>query len=168
MIETINDPQAFPELNFDHFQQRYAKKWTTYGPCAGLPISRIVLYRYSSRYQKYLRSLVPTKFAIVFEFYYTDMYTDTVFNEAKPRHFESAQENIEYIKNEANDSAEVKKYKEFVRHTQFRQSGGKTYNAFFDSSFATSVYRDAKGPDGYIHEWILIPRPPADAPPYWC
>ena len=164
MINNINDPQTFPELNFEHLQG-YAEDWTAWGVCKGLPILRIVLCRYSPRFQMYSRTTIPTKFAVVFEFFNTDIYTDFVFNEALPHRFESVKENIEHIKNEGNDSAEVKKYKEFVRHTQFYQTGKKTYNAFFNASFPTTVYRVASSSDDYRHEWTLIPKPPADDTP---
>jgi len=61
-----NPLNYFPELNLQNLKLRTEKRWIKKYPEA--KIQRVVLYRYSSMYQKYADGSIPTtKYGIVFE-----------------------------------------------------------------------------------------------------
>ena len=159
-----NDPQDFPELNFHHLVCR-AMEWAiklTPG-LSDLPIERVVLYQYNPLYKAYHSKPIWVKYAVAFEFYNTDEYTDDVFNEATPKNG-TIKEIIERISDEKNASNAVKKYKEFVWHTRYYQTVGSQYPAFINESFSR-VYKQSPGDDLISREWIFFAKPPKEKLP---
>ena len=61
---TSNNPNTFPHLLEDNLKQR-AKRWIKY--YSKVPFERIVLYSYSSAFQRITGRRVPTLYAVVFE-----------------------------------------------------------------------------------------------------
>jgi hypothetical protein len=59
-----DNSKYFPRLNIDKLKA-IAKRWAD--DYDDVPINRIFLYPYASKYQKYLKTFVEKKYAIVFE-----------------------------------------------------------------------------------------------------
>lgn len=142
MPKAGNDPNDFPNLR-SNILELQSKRWVKQYP--DVPIERIILYHYSSRYQKALQGRIPVKYAVVFE--------------------------VSKIEGAAMENA----YQELIADTEYYQTvapAGGRFLALISADFRDHVYKHP--PEGDFEcDWTFIP-PDTQLPegiitdePYW-
>jgi len=143
-----NNSKYFPRLNIDVLKV-HAARWATQWP--DVPIDRIVLYKYASKFQMYYDEPIKSKkkYAIVFEVSYLDIISNIVTPKGHLKHDLKVARGI----------ATQNHYEKFVKDIEYDTSviQNKKYKALITADF-TDVYCNTSE-DTFIEEWVFFPRP---------
>ena len=139
--------EYFQRLNFSELKLQ-AQRWANQYPT--VPIERIELYRYSSKFKKYFKGKLAIKYAIIF------------FVSSAETVFESA---VDYCNLTLDDLSfcEISKiwdedaFKELVSDTEYYQTGPEPlpFRAFMDADFELVYFQPRE--NNHRYEWIIIP-----------
>ena len=145
-----NSSEAFPRLDLQQLENQ-AKRWVDNYPT--VPIERITLYRYSSRYQKHFKgNKIPVKYTVVFEVTATKILFKRIM-----AHCQTARED-DFSLCEIYEIMASKGFAELEAHTEYYQTAQlpSPFFALVNADFELVYKRLPK--DNFIKEWLFIAK----------
>jgi hypothetical protein len=140
--------EYFQRLNLTELKLQ-AQRWANQYP--SVPIERIELYRYSSKFKKYFKGKPTIKYAIIFFV----SSVETVFESAID-HYNLTLDDLSFC--EISKIWDEDAFKELVSDTEYYQTGPELvpFRAFMDADFEFVYTKQLRNTD-LIKEWIFIP-----------
>jgi hypothetical protein len=136
----------FPRLNIDVLKI-HAARWVAQYP--DIPIDRIILYNYASKFQKYYdEPIKDKKYAVVFEISCEDEVYHLV-----------GEELLKYDMSVVRGEITTDPYYYFAKDLEWDTSvlSEKSFKALVTEDFKNVYWNEPK--DSFRNEWIFIPRP---------